>query len=451
MFRHFHLALLAGAALFASACENASTGPAENRENQAGRFDTSTGQDAHLEEREFAELAGEIPGFGGYHYDAGGNLVVTMAMESGLAASARSRFEEKLALFQERLPRVHRPLRGGGKFIIRPGQFTFPQLAGWRDEVVASVLHLPGVIFVDLDEAANQVTVGIDRTRFAAVRGEAASTLARGPVPPAALSFVETSPVVTEQTGSGTTVEDRRRPLIGGLAMDYSLNGVYVNGCTIGFVAEQNGRRGFITNSHCSYKEWGTENTEYHQSVFDGGSSVGFEYKDSNGSSCGLFSSRDCRKSDATFAAVHVGAELGTIARTMSVGGPGRHAVGSKEIDSGYQQVIVSKAASTAQGEIVDKVGRTTGWTTGSVERSCVEISVSSSKVLRCQHYASYGSASGDSGSPVFTTEWRYVYINPFRVSLRGIHSGSTQDGLYAVFSPITGIEADLGTLTVYY
>lgn len=450
MFRYFRPALIAGAALFASACENASTGPGDDRQNRAGRSETSTGQDAYTEEREFVELAREIPGFGGYHYDDGGNLVVTMAAESQLALAARSRFEDKLARFQERLARVHRPLRGGGKLVVRRGQFTFPQLAGWRDEVVAAVLGLPGVIFVDLDEAANRVTVGIDRTRFAAARGEAASTLARGHVPPAALTFVETSPIVPEQTSSGTTVDDRRRPLMGGLAMDYSLNGVYVSGCTIGFVAEQNGRRGFITNSHCSYKEWGTENTEYHQSTFDGGSSVGFEYRDSNGSSCGLFSSRNCRKSDATFAAVHVDAELGTIARTTYVGGPGRHAVGSKEIDAGTQQVIVSKPTSTAQGELVDKVGRTTGWTTGSVERSCVEVSVSSSKVLRCQHYASYGSASGDSGSPVFTTEWRFVYINPYRVSLRGVHSGATQDGLYAVFSPITGIEADLGTLTVF-
>jgi hypothetical protein len=403
---------------------------------------------AHLDEREFAELALEIPGFGGYHYDASGNLVVTMALESRLASAARSRFEEKLARFRERLPRVHRPLRGGGKLRVRQAQFTFPQLAGWRDEVVTSVLGTPGVIFVDLDEAANRVVVGIDRTRFAAVRGEAASTLARGHVPPAALAFVETSPVVPEQ--GGTTVDDPRRPLMGGLAMDFSINGAYIDGCTIGFIAEQNGRRGFITNSHCSYREWGTENTEYHQSTFDGGSSVGFEYKDSNGSSCGLFSSRNCRKSDATFATVHVGAELGYIAHTTYVGGPGRHAVGSKELYSGNQQVIVSKATSTTQGEIVDKVGRTTGWTTGSVERSCVEVTVSSTKVLRCQHYASYGSGSGDSGSPVFTTEWRYVYINPHRVSLRGVHTGSTQDGVYAVFSPITGIEADLGPLTVF-
>lgn len=450
MYKHFRAILATGAVLFVSSCENASTGPGRNPAEQRAHIGGATEADAHLEERELVELSRRIPGFGGFHFDASGNLVVTMTAQGRLGPEVRGRFEAKLAGFKERLPRAHRAQKGGGSFLTRTGQFTFLQLAGWRDEVVSSVLGIPGVIFVDLDEAANRVAVGIDRARFASVRGSASAALASGHVPQAAVAYVEASAVVPEQTSSGTTVDDRRRPLIGGLAMDYSQNDVYIDGCTIGFIAEYNGRRGFITNSHCSYKEWGTENTEYHQSTYDGGSSVGFEYKDSGGSSCGFLSSRNCRKSDATFAIVNVDAELGAIARTTWVGGPGRPAAGSEEIASGSQQVIVSKATSTAQGEIVEKVGRTTGWTTGSVERSCVEVSVSSTKVLRCQHFTSYGSGGGDSGSPVFTTEWRYVYVNPYRVSLRGVHSGATQDGVYAVFSPISGIEADLGAMTVY-
>lgn len=347
------------------------------------------------------------------------------------------------------MPQAQRARRGAGRLVIRRGQYTFAQLAGWRDEAVSAVLGIPGVIFVDLDEGKNRVAVGIDRARFASVRGEVASALARGQIPPAALTFHETSPVVAEQTSSGTIL-DRRRPLMGGLAIDFSVNGVYLDGCTLGFIAEQNGRRGFITNSHCSYQYWRTENTEYHQAAFGASSSVGFEYKDSDGSSCGFLSSRDCRKSDATFAQASVEVALGSIARTVSVGGPGRPAEGSKDISDGNQHVIVAKATSTSEGAIVDKVGRTTGWTTGRVERSCVEMSVTSNQVLRCQHFTSYGSGPGDSGSPVFTTEYRFVYINPFRVSLRGVHWGSTTDGVYAIFSPVTGIESDLGTFTVF-
>jgi hypothetical protein len=180
--------------------------------------------------------------------------------------------------------------------------------------------------------------------------------------------------------------------------MDYSLNGVYVDGCTIGFIAEYNGRRGFITNSHCSYKEWGTENTEYHQATFDGGSSVGFEYKDSGGSSCGFLSSRNCRKSDATFAVVNVDAELGTIARTTWVGGPAVPPRAPRRSPpaaskSSFRRRRAPRRAKSWTGRENHGVDHRVG---GAELRGGFGFQ---HEVLRCQHFASYGSGDGDSGS----------------------------------------------------
>jgi hypothetical protein len=53
--------------------------------------------------------------------------------------------------------------------------------------------------------------VGIDRARFVSVRERTSATLATGHVPPAAVTFVESSAVVPEQTSSGT-VDDRAGP-----------------------------------------------------------------------------------------------------------------------------------------------------------------------------------------------------------------------------------------------
>lgn len=41
------------------------------------------------------------------------------------------------------------------------GQFTLSQLAGWTKRATR-VMQLPGVVFVDLDEARNRVAIGVD-------------------------------------------------------------------------------------------------------------------------------------------------------------------------------------------------------------------------------------------------------------------------------------------------
>jgi hypothetical protein len=59
-------AILVGAVLFVSACENASTGPDDQAPAPGGeRFQVAADPSGHLEEREFRELGREVPGFGG--------------------------------------------------------------------------------------------------------------------------------------------------------------------------------------------------------------------------------------------------------------------------------------------------------------------------------------------------------------------------------------------------
>lgn len=106
---------------------------------------------------------------------------------------------------------------------------------------------------------------------------------------------------------------------------------------------------------------------------------------------------------------------------------------------------IVAKYSAPIQGAIVDKIGRTTGWTYGEVYWTCADFGVEyrSHSRLRCQYVANYGNYYGDSGSPVF-------FWHGDSVSMVGIHWGiKDEDPSFAAFSSWSGIEKDLGTVYV--
>jgi streptogrisin B len=97
----------------------------------------------------------------------------------------------------------------------------------------------------------------------------------------------------------------------------------------------------------------------------------------------------------------------------------------------------VSSEGSASVGQTVRKTGRTTGTTEGRVTRTCVNTGVSGSNVVQlCQNWVDAGVGSGDSGSPVYSGG-----------TLLGILWGGNSSGTTYVFSPISGIERELGAL----
>ena len=100
---------------------------------------------------------------------------------------------------------------------------------------------------------------------------------------------------------------------------------------------------------------------------------------------------------------------------------------------------------------MVNKVGRTTGWTVGEVTRTCVDTGVSDSNILLlCQVFVEASGkkqpqivAGGDSGSPVFL-----VNGNNSATLLGGLWGGNASGSLF-VYSPIANIEQELGNLDV--
>jgi hypothetical protein len=84
---------------------------------------------------------------------------------------------------------------------------------------------------------------------------------------------------------------------------------------------------------------------------------------------------------------------IGRIARTNR---PGR----SLTIVGDFR---ITAEGSAVVGNVVNKVGRTTGWSQGSVTNTCVNTNVSGTNITQiCQNFVSATVGSGDSGSPVF-------------------------------------------------
>jgi hypothetical protein len=399
--------------------------------------------EARPEETHFHRLAGQVPGYGGHHFDEDGNLIVVLT-DLGQSQRARAALAPVLRGFQADLPVDKRPERAGGQVIIREGRFSFEQLAPWRDKVSEHLLGTqPGLIFTDLDESGNRVVIGVEADRLAEFRNVLPGHVRALGIPAEAVEIVPAVRPVKEQQ-----LTDQIRPIVGGLHIDMVNQGSFLGSCTMGFVATLSGTTVMFTNSHCSASIYALDTTEFYQ-IWP--TQIGTEWRDPGFRSCGFLSSNKCRDSDATAVALNwsTWSNRGRLARTTFWGGPGRPATGSLTIDSSQPDWVITGKVGTSEGNIVDKVGRTTGWTYGTVRHTCVDYSEGYRLILRCQHLADYGSNPGDSGSPVF----RITSFGNSTVQLQGIHhSGNavtSKCSNCAVFSPIGGIDSDFGTTTV--
>jgi hypothetical protein len=293
------------------------------------------------------------------------------------------------------------------------------------------LFELAPVVFTDADDETGRLVVGVmDRGAEALVRAR----LAGLGVTSASVDVVETEPI--ERV---VTLRDKVRPVTAGLQIRFTH---FL--CSLGFSATRDGVAGFVTAAHCSSRQGELDGTLYYQPLNEVPDEfIGTEaadpafFRDANGCPRG----RRCRYSDSNFSAGANGVPftLGGIARTS---GPNN---GSLEIVGGF---AISGEASAAVGDTANKVGRTTGWTNGTVTRTCVNTGVSASNiVLLCQDFVENTVPivqGGDSGSPVFT-------IRPNgSARLLGNLWGGNGSGTLFVYSPIANIEFELGALTTF-
>jgi hypothetical protein len=231
------------------------------------------------------------------------------------------------------------------------------------------VMGLPGAVFIDNDEAAGKVVVGIERGSGAA--GQVRAAMARLGVDAADFAVEETAPIVQM-----ATLRDRFEPTVAGIQIHF---GQYV--CTMGANVLDGTERSFITNSHCTNTQGGVEGTVYYQPASSvDGTAIATEVEDPTYFKGGVCPrGKKCRYSDASRAryaersSTQGGLAYTTGANTGSLTVAGTRYFTSQDNTTSNFQV----------GTVVNKVGRTTGWTRGQVTRSCVNTAVQGSQVLQ--------------------------------------------------------------------
>jgi hypothetical protein len=407
MSRHSNaVRLLAGAALVAVAACSDSTSPPSQEPIPVLQA---------AQAPDLATLARAVPGFGGLFLDHG---VPTVYLTD---ASQRGKVERALGAFA----------RGRGfaasEIKVLAGRYVYGDLDRWFQKVSQEAFAQGGIVFVDLDEASNRVLVGVERgASHANVRGLAA----RLGVPAAAIETRDVDPIQY-----AATLQDQVRPVVAGLQIHF---GNFL--CSIGFNAVSGGQNSFVTASHCTNIQGGVEGTQYFQSLSSQPNSfIGTEVADPvyfRGGVCPK--SRSCRYSDASRAAYAAGVSftLGGIAQTS---GPN-----NASLDITGTFAVTSKGTAVV-GDVVNKVGRTTGWTQGAVTNTCVNTGVSGTKIVQlCQTFVSAGVGGGDSGSDVFGL------TGGTSVRLLGILWGGNSGGTQFVYSPLNQVEQELGPLTVF-
>jgi hypothetical protein len=147
---------------------------------------------------------------------------------------------------------------------------------------------------------------------------------------------------------------------------------------------------------------------------------------------------RVCRRSDAARALYINGVTgaVGVIAKTLGLG--------SLEVSGTFTITSNDANNSTPVGSTVNKVGRTTGWTAGTMTNSCVNTGVQGSKIVQlCQNFVTAGVAGGDSGSDVF------FITGGTNVRLLGVLWGG--GGGQFVFSPLQNVIQELGPMTTTF
>ena len=426
--------LISGAVVILGACEDRDTTTTEVRPRpRASRSVGKRPASIRRAEAPFATLSSSAPSAAGFFFDETGTLVVRVRDSADFLAANASVAQLVAARA------IGTDYRWKGQVKVQPADFTFYELAGWRDSVFEHVLgRFRELKSLDLNEKENRVVVGVEPGALDAMRRQLPEVLASYGIDSNAVSLVARSGALSEARSlggfvGGNVITNHADTLIGGVAQVAVSPGGYILS-TIGVVLNYGGVRSVLTCSHCTKTAYSPDSDTLYQPDIP----YGYESADPGTSTCGSWPfTFSCRSSDASIIRLFSGdtSEIGLIART-TYGSYFNAGSLTWDTDRPYF-IITGTSPSVSTGTVVQKVGRATGWTYGSVTATCVDVTNNDNggiKVL-CNTETDYYSSGGDSGGPVFV--WDGVNV----ASFAGIHD--LHDGSHKYFSPLTQINYD--------
>lgn len=384
-------------------------------------------------DREFAEIARAVPGFGGLSRAPDGSLVLLLSDPSQAAAAKAAVAARVGTLGRVDVDRIQ----------IRSAKFDYVRLTDWRAQVRES-LDVPGFVFLDIDESANHLRIGVEKgTSHDLVE----SQIAKLGIPFDAVTVEDAEPIRFL-----ATLQNQIRPTLAGIQIGFTSPDIppgFFGACTLAFNARQpqSSDTYMVLNSHCTGTQGGNQHTEIFQPSPRPENLVALEHLDPDYFVDGCYPHLRCRFSDAALARYlpNVSATIGLIARTTLRG----LTAGPLVIDDARPTfTITDRQPFSLMGQTLDKIGRTTGWTVGTVAATCIDVGVLGTDIAQlCQDEVYTGNSGGDSGSPVFASQAPFTND----VTLYGLlwGGGTTAFGPIMVFSPLENVEFELGPLIV--
>lgn len=393
----FKIVGVAACAVVLSACSDGVTTPRPEDAEPASALSADAGAPVSAPRNPdelFAQLGRSIPGgFGGMYFDTSSTDLVVY-----LQRPAEGR--EAIASLRQAFPDPRISTVG---IVVQEGRYEWRQLQQWRQHV-DRLLALSGVRLTSIDERLNRLRVGVANSDVAArVRVE----LERAGVPQEAV-VIDEVPLARP----ALTLRDEAPAVDGGYQID---NGNRVGAlCTVGFNIAYGGYYGFMTAAHCTRTVGVIDSDPFYQATVGAGFHVGtetvdppvFGYGEVRGDWACPPGGR-CRLSDVAIARHATNRFNFPYLAQTTFRGVFPTDTGSITVDPNYpRQKIVAQTQSPMVGETLEKIGRTTGWTSGTVSETCAhvrtEYSDGSWLLLMCQGIVDARAEGGDSGSPVF-------------------------------------------------
>lgn len=386
------------------------------------------------------ELAKAIPGFGGAFVSNG--VLHVYLTPSGNTPQGQTAARAAIT----------RLFVAGGRpemsVTFLPGRYSFVALRTW-ERALENHFRTFGVGAAQVDERENRFSIALPS--LAAENGLRSELLALG-IPSDAVALRITRSEVVPLVD----LNDKVRPAGGGLRILalFNYNGAqYSARCTYGFnvqIADGSTNRYMVTNAHCVQPE----------GTFGGLTGAQVAQPDSNVTSLlgyvtvnppaqagvsGCAAGDVCRESDAVLVQANdfrfpaSAWDFGGVART-TYKGTGPSSSGSTTISG---RIAITDASTIFfAGDVLEKIGATTGWTAGTVTGTCVYGAVAGGGRM-CNGVVAAGSNLGDSGSPVFWQDGSGRYhLMGILWGGTNVYAGHNSDEFY--FSRWQGIKDDL-------
>ena len=291
---------------------------------------------------------------------------------------------------------------------VATADYTVGQLKGWFDTVAADFHEL--MTGVDLDEGGNRITVMV--ADLDADQDTVAEYVAGLGVPAEAVVVREDrlllpDPAPEPQVGIGLHtglpqgLQTGLDPFVGGGEI-YSWDGSAGDSRTLGFPiafinAEGRYEQGFITAGHCDRGD------PFFGYGYAGHAIYVAYLGDTQRSAYSSGVDALYAKKTGTLPPLGVGLIARVRQETHRAGNASRYELLLDADDPHFQ---ITSTRSPFLGETVHKIGRTSGWTSGSVTVTCqVFIDNDTGQRFDCAADAAMGIEPGDSGAPVFAIE----------------------------------------------